>query len=698
MPSQDRTGSKYEQLLAASLNKLGYVLNGTTGKNYLHPSKRSRLIFPGTYIQPDLIVRDGTKIKAVLYATHWSNTRSSKYKFWRTWEEAAQQKLAVSMDILTINCVFEALLENSLPGLYTTSDDLPRDANREGRLPIQLNGWDPGIGWALVESFDSSLLFPVGYTPVYQVVNSALGEHDAGTTKLIEKALATSPKAYLYSQWKKLSQIRNNAQDAITTLTTTHSRYRIGLLHVYLLYRFFGEAIGERTPDLGEFIKALAETDQESVLVNHLIKTKAFHSFDPVTIYNLFERLSRVPVRVGANPQTICTTSTFSSRDASTAIRRIRFNDDLRLCLQDLKEHISADEFIETIQRTFIRFDQAYGVKEAIQDLADPALVEAKEEFVRKIFSKALKKENALYTLLQAHANSYSSERTTVSSDQQNWVFEMLLYLTQLNSAEDIQTRFKDFFEQSGHKLRPHAPYGGHAQTVAFLLQGRDVCEQWSTTTGRRTLSEDQFRSLCWQTVAKCIVQAHNDRNEQASGTERVISKYLENKSMRIISSDLNGFYIMVDHYLSDICKFKFTSEGEEEGNTVGRERICASWQTDVINGLWGGRPLETWMEGVSRNGRWLIKVQSSQDGNEGHKTKELSGRCRGIHLAWSHGSDVRKRSEWSFTKRPMMKLALVLDGDWDTSKKQNLYEAGWDWVGDVSELSELRKLIKAGT
>lgn len=40
-------------------------------------------------------------------------------------------------------------------------------------------------------------------------------------------------------------------------------------------------------------------------------------------------------------------------------------------------------------------------------------------------------------------------------------------------------------------------------------------------------------------------------------------------------------------------------------------------------------------------------------------------------------------------------RLALVLDGDWDERKKRNLYEAGWDWIGDVGQLDELRRLIQ---
>jgi hypothetical protein len=171
---------------------------------------------------------------------------------------------------------------------------------------------------------------------------------------------------------------------------------------------------------------------------------------------------------------------------------------------------------------------------------------------------------------------------------------------------------------------------------------------------------------------------------------------YLQNKSMRIISSDLNGLYILIDHFLGDLCHLQFLDDDEQEDGAVIAlsARVCASWQTDMVKSLWGSAPLETWVEGVSKDGQWVIKVQSSQDGNEGHKTKELAGRCRAMHLAWKSDQDASDRSRWTFQRRKMPKCALVLDGDWDRTKKKNLYEAGWNWVGDVSQLDELRKLL----
>jgi hypothetical protein len=260
---------------------------------------------------------------------------------------------------------------------------------------------------------------------------------------------------------------------------------------------------------------------------------------------------------------------------------------------------------------------------------------------------------------------------------------------------EDLPARFTDNFERNDHRVRAYAPYGGASQLIGFLLQGRDLCEQWSARSLRRVLSADEFRRLVWTCIAQSIAQAFKDRGTASFRTKNdAVILYLQNKSMRIISSDLNGLSILIEHYLGDLCHFAFDDSQDEPISEALRARIRRSWQTDIVDRLWGGSALVTWMEGVSKSRSWLIKVQSAQDGNEGHKTKELSGRCRAFHLEWSSGEDPTKRSDWKFSLRGMPKVALVLDGDWDRTKKKNLYEAGWDWVGDVSQLEELRTLV----
>lgn len=694
MPHQDRTGTKYERLLAASLLHLEYKLNGHSGDNYLHPRPRSQVIIPGTYIQPDLVVRRDSNIEATLYATHWSRQRNSNFKFWRTWEECAQQKVALNESLLSINCVFEALPAGMSPGLYVTSDELPADLSRNGQVPIGLNGWYSATSWAMIEAFDVTLLFPSRYAPVYAVTRFDPGEHDTETTRLLEQALARPAKSYLFSQWRTLKEIRNRANAALPNLKDTHSRYRVGLLHVYLFYRLVDRALGENGLHLQDFIGDLVGAGDEVIRLDRLADTRSFGELGLQRMRELFERLSQIYVGRGQNAKRFCTFNTFSHPDGSVSIHRVRFNSDLKLCLQDLRQHVDSEGFLEVLRQAFSRFDQAYRIDEAIDDLANPTLVEQKQSFVRERFAGALTDEDTLNGLLQTHAKQLSPERAAISEDGQNWVLEMLLYFRNIELAEDIYARFTANFEQSGHRLRPHAPYGDYAKTIGFLLQGRDICEQWSVSGGQRTLSKEEFRTLTWQAIAKSITQTVQDTDNQVASREEVIRKYLESKAMRVISADLNGFHIMLTHSLGDICHFMFDDAVQDNSSQSGY-RILPSWQTEVVNRLWSGRPLETWLEGESRNGEWLIKVQSSQYGNEGHKSKELSGRCRSTRLAWLPIEDSRNRSEWNFTERNMKKLALVLDGDWDTSNKRNLYEAGWDWVGDVSELTDLRELIE---
>ncbi len=578
-----------------------------------------------------------------------------------------------------------------------TADELPIDANRDGKRPIQLEGWDPGIGWALIESFDVNILFPKGYSAVDLVNGFSEGDHDKVTTDLIKKALKCAPKAYFGSQWDDLRAIKSKSPSVSRSVASTKSRYRIGLLHVYLLCKVLGRRSGKVLP-VREVVETLVKVASDKIEMSKLRRNPPFDAFSISELSELLDALATVYVRKGQKPETFCTLREISH--GSNKLKEVTFNTDLKICLVDLKEHTTNKKFVSAIENAFLRFDRAYGIMEAIDDLAFPDTVDAKTKFVKDRLLPLKTDSEKLGDALWQPSVVGNKERQRLSTHSQNWHFELLLNLCGLNSTEDIQTRFKEIFERSGHKLRPHAPYGDQAKAVAFMLQGRDLCGLWSVDGKKRTLTGDEFRELAWRTVAQCIVDALLDRGKEHKPNSEAVSAttYLQNKSMRIISSDLNGFYILIDHFLGDLCHLQFLDDEEQEEGAAGAlgARICAAWQTDMAKSFWGSAPLETWVEGVSKDGKWLIKVQSSQDGNEGHKTKELSGRCRAMHLDWKPGKAPRDRSKWTFGKRKMPKCALVLDGDWDRTKKKNLYEAGWDWVGDVSQLDDLRKVIKS--
>jgi hypothetical protein len=695
---QDKTGNKYEQLIETSLEALGFIARTNKGNNYIHPSKREPIVIPDTYIQADFIIRQSQTVKAVLYVTHWSNTRSSKYKYWRTWEEQAQQKLSVGPRLLSVNCVFEALPEETEPKIFLHSYELPPDPARDNKVPIAFRGWYPAVTFALVDSFDVTLAFPVGYAPIDDVSSYDVGEHDANTTNLVRAALKLNPKRFLRTQWTCLSKVRNNGKISVgaSSLTATKSRYRIGLLHVYLYYRLaeIQASLQGKRLLLTPFVEGIIASGVENVDIQKLARSSAFKHIGYDQTLETVQLLSQVYVRTGEKAKAFC--DVHSLTHGSKTIHRITYNVDLQVCLEDLVTHISDAGFSTAMEKAFSRYDSLWGVVEALNDLADRATVVKKEAFVRRHFASLINDPAALAKCLQSFSGPTNKQRQRISSDIQNWVFEILIYMFDLNIAEDLYTRITPIFEKSGHQLRPHVPMGDHTLLLLYLLQGKNPCDSWSARRGRRTLSEDEFIRLSWITIATAITTAARERESRIQDKDACNARYLGAKARRIISAEANGLEILIDHYLGDICYLQFSATTKKEKEAL-RVRTRGSWQTEVTAALWNAPSLGTWMEGVSHDGNWLIKIQSAQDNNEGHKTKELAGRCRALRLAWSHGRGPNNRDQWRFSLRQMPKLALALDGDWSVKQKQNLYEAGWDWIGDVAQLENLRELITNG-
>jgi hypothetical protein len=113
----------------------------------------------------------------------------------------------------------------------------------------------------MLETFDLSLVFPLGYEPVH-AKRTILNSHDTKTTSLLEKALSTSSKPYLNEQWNSLKEITGTNQRDLESLTLTNSRYRIGLLHIYLIYRLWEKIIGNTK--ILDLISFLMSTNQQT--------------------------------------------------------------------------------------------------------------------------------------------------------------------------------------------------------------------------------------------------------------------------------------------------------------------------------------------------------------------------------------------------------------------------------------------------
>ena len=359
-------------------------------------------------------------------------------------------------------------------------------------------------------------------------------------------------------------------------------------------------------------------------------------------------------------------------------------------------EVLSQDEgLVQSLKLFFDQFDQSFCIREVFEDLSDLTQVRRKAEFVSDEFRKHLNSETALIQAVLKHAPPNSSSRQKVSLHTQGWVLEMLIYFTNLSVSEDISTRFKGLFEQSKHNIKAHAPYGDSGMSVAYLIRGLNLSSQWNDNPKKRTLSSEEFHYLSYETFARCVAQAYSDRGHPPVSIENMINRYRQVKSLRILASDLNAFHIMADARLGDLFHFKFNVKDDDEQILSADEwqTVRRSFFTDIMNELYGARPLETWFQGQSKDGKWLLKIQSAPS-NPGDKCKEIAGRCRASKLAWEHGKDPKDRSQWRIVRRETPQFALLLDGEWAAWRKRWLYEAGWDWVGDVSEIPELRKLM----
>jgi len=446
---KDKTGISYEALIEASVRHLGYKKDTQSGKNYIRPSIKEKFVIEGTYIQPDLVLRDNEKIIAILYITHWTRRRNSSLKFWRTWEESAQQKIVLENELLTINCIFECLPTEMEPRVCRIANDLPDDQDQNDKLPVKLHGWDAGIGWAMIEAFDVSLVYPLNYIPSMIESRNDLSKHDSKTDLLLNQALLFSAKEYLYEQWNILRDIRNRrGMDSSESHTETKSRFRIGLLHIYLLHRLIQACLAPKKISveslLSVFLAKTGGADLDSVA-----NSDVFLDVSTEKIKETFVVLSGVYVRKGKNPEKLCETQVVKTIRRPSGELKLKFNQDLQICLKDLTEHLCDQSFLQSVEDSFREFDNSFQIEEALEDLSNIDLVRQKENFVRANFSESLKNCQEVYSLLEKHGMKLSEERLEISRHEQNWILEMLVYLCGLE-VEDIYSKFIDIFEDMG--------------------------------------------------------------------------------------------------------------------------------------------------------------------------------------------------------------------------------------------------------
>jgi hypothetical protein len=186
----------------------------------------------------------------------------------------------------------------------------------------------------MIESFDVTILLPVGYASVAEVRGYSAGNHDAATTNLLRQALAKRAKPFLESQWDVLRGIRKEAleEKRSPTLENTQSRYRIGLLHLYLLYRVIQHVSGSKAVKLEELIRKMSSVAKSETRLDKLALASVFSGVSRDHVFEVFKTLSEIYVRKGSNAKFFLTfggLSPLSENPGATGTVRVRFNADL---------------------------------------------------------------------------------------------------------------------------------------------------------------------------------------------------------------------------------------------------------------------------------------------------------------------------------------------------------------------------------
>lgn len=650
--SKDRTGSMYERAIISGLESVGIgAYDGDSG--WRNPSPREKIIIDGLNIQPDVVVYKNGQVTHIYYVTHWSNSRSSQYKFWRTFEELCEQKVSIGNSVISVNCIFEALPASNSVVFCEGAKDLPRDPHREG-YPIALEGWHPANGWMMVEAFDAAIVFPRGYSipPVGSILSWA------------SQSIESKPKNAIYPVW----EILRSKSKSIKQLESfsVHSRYRIGLLHLFIAREVF-ERITNRSISPYLMADALTLVSRDS----DLMKSAVFVDSNSEEWFLFLSALSDIPVRFGGNRQNMLDISTI--RHGKNSASKVKLNQDLkRFCVDFITNGTSGDEVDCAIEKVFHRFLATWGIKGSLKDLSSVDSPRQKYVWTLDYFANDSRVpfESKILEILNP-----SSDELKESLYESRWPLEIYLLACNLNTTHDIANELKTIYEEQWGSIRPICPFGGHGELLVYLMQGRPL--EPSKNSG---ITSAQAIQRLASVLARVLAQY-----EPIVDADSVINAYRDLRSQKIVSANLNGFVSMCECLLGSSVKFRHLGElGSPSMGTYLKESSRI---------LWGANALSTYLDAESNSGLWRIKIQSSQDGNEKHKVKELSGRRRAALVQSIEGTHKEPLSliEFNFKERKDGHLyALILDGDWSPWMIENLYHAGWDWVGDVNKLPNL--------
>ena len=706
----DVTGAVYEAFVGFLLHRLGYCDEWAAGvgRRYLFGkhaaatchqgaagcpnagdcasfSRRHQMKF-GPWYDPDFFVEDDGAPASCIHITHWSNPRSSQYKFWRTMEDHLQYKTLYGRHFLSVNAVFQATDAGKLPMRVVDTAE-----------KLELHGWAPANGAVLSVSFDSTLLFPLDYEPLLSVqsylprsipkearkkreawrdafkamveVSPAIAAQLAHAATLLEQSLNAEPHVrYTSDAITALQQECWKGRQRAVGVSPTSSRYRQGTQHLFLL----SEVVSLWTAGL-----VPPETVVRSVVgaLPRFVQTE-------------------LPRVVGLRPERVpAGASGLDALLASIPVRQVKGDYVPMLNLvagcgnydwnADLKQFIVAVRDLSIGARTalmaqlgdlFKEYREAYGMRFVLADLADPYRVQTKVHHVRDRLLSATTRPEFVSAFVSEMGADGEAPYAQVVEDCHNWPAELLLEAFDLGSMQHLATSLPAAFNAAvGHSLRPYAYMGDLGKVVSHLVAGVPMGQFFS---GGATLSQNKFYAVIWPLFAGCLWDAIGDRVPLSDGA--LAAAYRYKKAMRIISSpDLEPVGFLFRQGLPQLAD--------------GPLLRGAFNQLSTSRG-WGRAALTTVTAGRDPRSDATIHTQSVIGGKHiDDKTKELAARMRANHLRC--GEDGRFVGESNPGEH-----YLVIDGDWPIDSKINLLEAGFTGIYELGDLQTLRHVLSASS
>jgi hypothetical protein len=703
----DVTGRSYESFVEFLLSRLGYRDESTagTGRQYLyekHPealchrsqgvckyssecdvfSKEKGLPY-GPWYDPDFFVVDDDRPFGCLHITHWSNPRSSKYKFWRTIEDHLQYKTQFGRKLLSINLIFAALDPGQSPRRV---DDLEQ--------AVRLHGWDPAIGTMAAVSFDSSILFPLDYGPLtdfaavvpttlpgnarkrrlaclavwdelYRTRKSLRNSVDR-STELLEKALSATPNSrYTSSALERLQEVCWIGRQRAGGLHPTETRYRKGLQHAFIVRELIARAFGRRI-DPDDALWSILNSNPRFPWKRFRAILTASATISDIEIEALRAHLAAIPIQIHKRIPIYLL-------NGNAGLEHSEWNSDFKRFIIGLK-YLPADalaNFRTTVSELFSNYRQAYGIDWVLADLAEPKRIEHKVEYVRANYI-SIKSNTAFIKALASDmlTPGTTPQHQTVVKDTSNWPIDIMLSFYGLGSIQEINNRvFSLFRGKYAEDLRLYAYQKNYL--VGYLLAGVDIAPHIDR---RAQFNRDEFYQHIWPLIAECLWEATNKRKPLAGSTVEMMYRY--KKAMRIISSpDLEP--------ISFLLRRSFPSL--QNGPT-----LRGAFNQLSTRRAWGRAALTTKATGRDADTGAVIQTQAVFGRKHiSDKTRELGGRMRSLYL------HCDLKDKFVAETNPGIHFA-VLDGDWPVESKINLLEAGFAGLFEIAELDALTDALSA--